>query len=61
MGKGLCGLMVGVFAGVFVGSLALELVRKTDLAKKVGEGLESAKKAFNEGYQGTEEQEAREA
>ena len=50
MCKGLCGL----FVGVFVGALAYELLRKSEIARatvrKVSEGLESTKKAFSEGY-----------
>ncbi len=51
MCKGLCTL----FVGVFVGAVAVELVRKTEVAKTVGrkvaDGFSSAKKAFQEGYQ----------
>jgi hypothetical protein len=43
-----------LFVGVFVGALAYELLARTDIAKKTGrklsEGLQSAKRAFSEGY-----------
>ncbi len=51
MAKGLC----GVFIGVFVGALAYELLRKTNVAqtaiRKTSEGIRAAKRAFSEGYQ----------
>ena len=51
MCKGLCSL----FVGVFVGAVAFELVRRTEIGKqagrKVADGFQSAKKAFHEGYQ----------
>ncbi len=51
MGKGLCGL----FIGVFVGALAYELLKKTEFGRattrKVSKSLKSAKQAFKEGYQ----------
>lgn len=53
-------LLAGVFVGVFVGALAYEIVRKTEFtrkaARKLSDGVQSAKKAFAEGYnQSTEE------
>lgn len=54
MGKGLCGLLAGVFVSVFVVALAYELLKKTEVAqataRKVSEGFRLAKKAFQEGY-----------
>jgi len=54
MGKGLCGL----FAGVFVGALAYELLKKTEVCqktvRKLSEGVKSAKNAFVEGYRTVE-------
>ena len=51
MGKVLTGLIVGVF----VGAVAYELLKKTEIAqgtaRKISEGFQSAKKAFSEGYQ----------
>ena len=53
MGKALCGL----FAGVFVGALAYELVRKSDIGRtavgKITKGMKRTKRAFDEGYQST--------
>ena len=50
MYKGLCGL----FVGVFVGALAYELLKKSDIGRvtvqRVSQGLEAAKATFNEGY-----------
>ena len=55
MYKGLCGL----FVGVFVGALAYELLKKSDVARvtmgKVTQGLQSAKSAFGEGYRAAAE------
>jgi uncharacterized membrane-anchored protein YhcB (DUF1043 family) len=55
MGK----MLAGLFVGVFVGALAYELVKKTEIARttarKVSEGLHSAKDAFSEGYQSVEQ------
>jgi hypothetical protein len=54
VGKGLCGL----FVGVFVGALAYELLKKTELGKKTARGLskgvKSAKDAFVDGYRAVE-------
>ncbi len=54
MGK----VLTGLFVGVFVGALAYELLKKTEIAqktaRKVAEGFASAKKAFAEGYQSVE-------
>ncbi len=51
MCKGLCSL----FVGVFVGAVAVELVRRTEVGKtagrKIADGFRSAKKAFQEGYE----------
>ncbi len=51
MCKGLCSLLVGVF----VGAVAFELVRRTEVGKstgrKIADGYRSAKKAFQDGYQ----------
>jgi len=53
MGK----LLTGLFVGVFVGAVAYELLKKTELARasvrKCSEGFRSAKKAFGEGYRST--------
>ncbi len=50
MYKGLCTL----FVGVFVGALAYELLKRTEIAqktaRKVSDGYQSAKNAFGEGY-----------
>lgn len=50
-------MLAGVFVGVFVGALAYEVVRKTEFtrkaARKVSEGLDMARKAFDEGYHRT--------
>ena len=54
MGKGLCGL----FIGVFVGALAFELLKKTEIAQKTGRKLSrsvtAAKNAFVDGYRAVE-------
>lgn len=51
MCKGMCGL----FVGVFVGALAYEILRKTDITKKaiqkVSDSIKSTKQAFSEGYE----------
>jgi uncharacterized membrane-anchored protein YhcB (DUF1043 family) len=53
MGK----VLTGLFVGVFVGAVAYEVLKKTEItqktARKVSEGLKSAKKAFGEGYRST--------
>lgn len=50
MGKGLCILM----GGIFVGALAYELFRRTEIAKtmpgKISEGCSAVKEAFMKGY-----------
>jgi hypothetical protein len=55
MGK----VLAGVFVGVFVGALTYELLRKTGIgkttARKVSEGFQAAKKAFEEGYQAADQ------
>ena len=61
MGKGLCGLIAGVFASVFVGSFACELFKKTEIARRVSNGVQSAKNAFKEGYESVEEKAPRKA
>ena len=47
-------LLAGVFVGVFVGALVYEVIRKTEFpraaARKVSDGLQTARKAFEEGY-----------
>ena len=47
-------LLAAVFVGVFCGALAHEVFRKTDFtrkaARKLSEGVQAAKKAFDEGY-----------
>ncbi len=53
MGK----VLTGLFVGVFVGAVAYEVLKKTDIAqrtvRKVSEGFKSAKTAFGEGYRAT--------
>jgi hypothetical protein len=53
MGK----MLTGLFVGVFVGALAYELLKKSEVAKttarRVSEGVRSARRAFSEGYQST--------
>ena len=50
-------VLTGLFVGVFVGALAYELLKKTEVAKttarKVSNGFKSAKKAFSDGYRST--------
>ena len=47
-------ILAGVFVGVFVGALAYEVFRKSEFtrkaARKVSEGVQAARKAFDEGY-----------
>ena len=54
MEKGLFGLLTGVFVSVFVGALAYELVKKTEIGTRVSEGLRSAKTAFRDGLRSVE-------
>ena len=53
MGK----ILTGLFVGVFVGAVAYEVLKRTEIAqktaRKVSEGCRSAKRAFNEGYRST--------
>jgi len=46
--------LAGVFVGVFFAALAYEIFRKTEFtrkaARKLSEGVQAAKKAFDEGY-----------
>ncbi len=50
MGK----VLTGLFVGVFVGAMAYELLRKTDIARstahRVSDAINSAKNTFVEGY-----------
>jgi hypothetical protein len=47
-------MLAGVFVGVFVGALAYEVFRKTEFTRKaackLSEGVQSARRAFDEGY-----------
>jgi hypothetical protein len=47
-------LLAGLFVGVFVGALTYEVVRKGEFtrraARRVSEGVQAAKHAFDEGY-----------
>jgi len=47
-------LLVGLFVGVFVGALTYEVIRKGEFtrraARRVSEGVQAAKHAFDEGY-----------
>lgn len=49
--------MTGLLIGVFVGAMAYEVLRKTEIAqktaRKVSGGVRSAKRAFSEGYRST--------
>ena len=46
--------LAGVFVGVFFGALAYEVFRRTEFtrkaARKLSEGVQAAKNAFDEGY-----------
>ncbi len=54
MGKGVTGLLIGAFVGVFAGALAYEVLRKSGvpqaIGRKVAGGFKSAGKAFKDGY-----------
>jgi hypothetical protein len=54
MEKGLFGLLTGVFVSVFVGALAYELAKKTEIGTRVSEGLRSARTAFRDGLRSVE-------
>ncbi len=51
-------VLAGLFVGVFVGALTYEIVRKGEftrrVARKVSDGAQAARKAFNEGYHSVE-------
>ena len=50
MGKGMCGLLAGLCAGVFVGALGYELAKKTEIGNKVSKSFRSAVESFKEGF-----------
>ena len=58
-------ILAGVFVGVFVGALAYEVFRKSELTRKaaykVSEGLQAARKAFDEGFHRASEQQPKES
>ena len=60
MSDGLSGIVVGVCVGIFAGAVACEVLSKTGVcqaaARKISNGVESAKKSFIEGYQTAAEQ-----
>ena len=53
-------VLAGLFVGVFVGALAFEVLKKTEFtrtaARKVSEGVQAARKAFDDGYHRASEQ-----
>ncbi|MHC5035816.1 MAG: hypothetical protein ACYTHM_00740 [Planctomycetota bacterium] len=54
MGKGMFGLLTGVFVSVFAGALAYELLKKTEIGGRVSARLRSAGTAFREGLRSVE-------
>ena len=53
--KEIVGVAAGLCAGIFVGAVGLEVLKKTKIAqksvKKVSEGFRATKDAFKEGFQ----------